>query len=320
MKLDRARMGFIALVVAFPIAILFLSSMVVPSASHGTTQNLSGTGASGVLTATTSVTRETQQTSQGTVSSIGFVVLGQNSSSLGYFYLVLALVVISLTVFFASSSKRKIKKSVWIRKAQNPKSNTLLAIVAAYVGLVLLGLYLASRITLPILANPSMAITYAQIAQLMVVGISCSVVALSLYVFYRTRNRISEDGSKSANPTDELLAIIQNAANKLDQENVSYREIIIDCYKQVLILFESLGIPQRSNLTPREFEDEITRIVGGSFPELRELTLLFERAKYSNEELSKYDVVHARDNLSRMGLELQRQLNELVLPVIRKVR
>lgn len=322
LKVDRARMFVLALVIIFPIVILILSTMAPSSALHSTTgQNPSGSGSSGQLTATTSVTFRTEQGSQGPVSNLIVTIIGQSSSPLDYSYLILAVIVISLTAFFASSSKKGGGRTTWTVKPQKHRSKALLAILGGYIGLVLLGLYLASEITLPIFEGSSISITYGQIVQLTIVGISFSVIALNGYLFYRTgrRDRVRRLPAP-VSPADELLFILQNAASKLDQENVSYRDIIIDCYKRLLLLFEHLGIPQRSNLTPREFEDEITSIIGVSFPQLRELTLLFERAKYSNEDLSKKDVVRARDSLSSMGHELEKQLDALILPAISRTR
>jgi Domain of unknown function (DUF4129) len=265
----------------------------------------------------------TQQFSQGTQSGVNVTVAGQTPSSfLDYFYYILALIVIFSTVFFVSSSKRK---SVWTTTArEDPKSKVLLrvflAIVAAFFGLVILGLYLVPRTNFPIIVTPLIAMTYAQLVQFAIVVTACSVIALSLYLYYRTKNRYKNNGllPNNLNPADELLNIFQNAADKLDEQNVSYRDTIIGCYKQVLILFERLGIPQRSNLTPREFENEITKIIGVSFPQLGELTLLFERAKYSNEELSSEDVGQAKDSLSIIGHELEKRLHELVIPAVSK--
>jgi hypothetical protein len=322
MKVDRARMYVLALVIIFPIVILILSTMAPPSSAllNTTGQNPSGSGSSGQLTATTSVTFRTEQGSQGPASDLIVTLIGQSSSPLDYSYLILAVIVVLLTAFFASSSKKGGGRTTWTVKPQKHRSKALLAIMGGYIGLVLLGLYLASEITLPIFEGSSISITYGQIVQLIIVAISFSVIALSFYLFYRTRSQGTDERSpRPVNPTDELLSILQNAASKLDQENVSYRGIIIDCYKQLLLLFERLGIPQRSNLTPREFEDEITIMVGVSFPQLRELTLLFERAKYSNEDLSKEDVTRARDSLSGMGHELERQLDGIILPAISKM-
>jgi hypothetical protein len=316
LKLDREQWFALSLVAIFPIVILLLSSMVGPISIYGSAgqQNAQAapTQQQQQTITVTSTTFKTEQGAGGQVaSSYNFDVLGQSSQTWADSYLILAIATVLLTAFIVTTRPKRKSTIVEIKTTTESQRNYLLVVLlVAFGGLLLLGFYLASLYAFPVVGGRPTVVTFAELDQLATITISLAIIGTSFYVLYRWRLRRKELRSFDARPADELLGILKKAASELAQENASYREIIFDCYKKVLILFEKLGVPQRSNFTPRESQREISEVIGVSFPQLEELTYLFEKAKYSNEELSREDITRARESLTRITVELEERLRE----------
>ena len=112
--------------------------------------------------------------------------------------------------------------------------------------------------------------------------------------------------SKANEQIKEFRKIIDKAVYSLDQ-GMDYRSTIIQCYKAVLSLLERSGIPPRDSLTPREFEAEVGERIRISSEYLHAVTSLFERARYSKEELSSNEAARAQYYLEKLSLELSRE-------------
>lgn len=80
---------------------------------------------------------------------------------------------------------------------------------------------------------------------------------------------------------------------------------IIQCYSAVLALFEKSGMHQEESLTPRELEAEVSARLGFSSENLHQLTALFERARYSAEELSSQEAERALFYFKQLSEELE---------------
>lgn len=116
-------------------------------------------------------------------------------------------------------------------------------------------------------------------------------------------NEPSQEQQKRAKQFKEILA---KTTSSLDLGSGEYRRRIIDCYMATLSLFEDRGVSHDLSLTAREFEEMIAKGIGTNSIYLHGLTLLFERARYSDDELSKKEVEQALQYLT----SLEQDLNE----------
>ncbi len=106
------------------------------------------------------------------------------------------------------------------------------------------------------------------------------------------------DKDKSA---QELKKAIESTLYSLDNLG-DYRLAILNCYKAVVSILERNGMPQKESLTSREFEREISSRLGITPSKyLHDLTLLFERARYSSEELTAQEASDAKHDLERLA-------------------
>jgi hypothetical protein len=85
-----------------------------------------------------------------------------------------------------------------------------------------------------------------------------------------------------------------------------YRLAVLDCYKTVISILERYGMPQRASFTSREFEREVSSRLG-IIPSkyLHDLTLLFERARYSSEEFTPREATEARYDLEGLASTIE---------------
>ncbi len=102
----------------------------------------------------------------------------------------------------------------------------------------------------------------------------------------------------------EFRKIIDHTIYSMN-EYTGYRKTIIDCYRAIVSLLEEAGWSDQANLTAREFERRVRTSLGISSKYLRELTALFEFARYSVEELSPRQAEEARSCLSGLSSELR---------------
>lgn len=130
----------------------------------------------------------------------------------------------------------------------------------------------------------------------------------------------SSNLSKQLENVQELRNIIESTVYSLDNLG-DYRLAILNCYKAVISMLERNGMPQKASLTPREFEREIMSRLGVSQSKyLHNLTILFERARYSVEELSSQEAKEARYDLEKLGFELENQNTQIRVPDTPKVK
>jgi hypothetical protein len=103
----------------------------------------------------------------------------------------------------------------------------------------------------------------------------------------------------------ELLRHVEDAILDL-KSGGDPREIVIRCYWNLCALLGGKGISLKPHLTPREFENLVIKRTGLRDENLRELTELFEEARYSNHELNEMDRDHAVNCLMDFRSEIER--------------
>lgn len=106
---------------------------------------------------------------------------------------------------------------------------------------------------------------------------------------------------------EKLAAILDAAAASLSGGS-SYRQTVIWCYKTTSKLLEERSDVDGRVLTAREFEGRIRERLKVDSPYLRELTGLFEVARYSDREVTEAQSREAVACLSKLSASLRTPL------------
>ncbi len=84
----------------------------------------------------------------------------------------------------------------------------------------------------------------------------------------------------------QVGAEAEEALNEI-RAGVDLKDVVLRCYAEMVgVLQQNRGIKRGDAMTPREFEDELTQ-QGFPAPEVRQLTRLFELARYGGASLGK---------------------------------
>lgn len=310
----------ISILIVFPVIVLILSSSIRGTlqgagsavgnfGTGGTEVSGSGTGTGALFHTSGAVPSRLG----GSVTATGIAVIGSSSSAWAYLFLVLGIGVFTTLIFYGSMVRKSKKRSTLIRPKTQPNDASFLLIIGL-TSLFLIGLaaWLASKISSPVFQFPSIGINSAQELQLVLIFVFIAAILASVYVLHKraSKIRISHENLHLRNPQGELKQIFDHTIRKLEEDNGSYRFLIIDCYRQVLEFFARWGLPQSPNITTREFEKQITELIGFPSAPLQELTIMFEKAKYSDEELSSQDVAQAKESLRKMS-SLEKELEKI---------
>jgi hypothetical protein len=129
-------------------------------------------------------------------------------------------------------------------------------------------------------------------------------------------NTSPKEEDEKKKKAEELAQILDDAVQKLRQGD-AYRETVLECYKRVTaLIYESAGPSVKessASMTPREFEkaaEEKLKIQGGEGSSLFRVTLLFEKARYSNHPVSREEADIAVDCLSDLSSTLKKNPSE----------
>lgn len=99
---------------------------------------------------------------------------------------------------------------------------------------------------------------------------------------------------------------VRDALRVLDEESTEDpRTRIIACYQRMIQGAANLGAPVSSTQTARELEAGIRNMFMLTGPEIRELTQLFEEARYSLHPITEVDSEKAHDCLKEIAEELR---------------
>jgi hypothetical protein len=123
------------------------------------------------------------------------------------------------------------------------------------------------------------------------------LLAVALFSVFRTR-QTNYRGFR-----EEMGREVQEAISTA-MATGDVRRAIMDAYTKMVSLLQRAGVLNREWYTPREFEEEASRILGFRVQTVHELTLLYEEAHYSTHELGGKDMERAMSLLERMKLEL----------------
>ncbi|MGI0090325.1 MAG: DUF4129 domain-containing protein, partial [Nitrososphaerales archaeon] len=238
-----------------------------------------------------------------------------NVSGSTYYYLATAIIVMACAlVYLKSRGEGRKGARRYILESQHPgKLATLIAlgmIVLMFFGFEELVRRLA-LIAAP--SNPS-HITFdpAQYLVLFAFGAIVATSSFGLFSLFRAkRSAVSAISQRpnvrvSENKAEEFRAVLDRAADSLGHDS-DYRSTIIQTYKALCSVLEEGGIHEEASLTPREFELVAGRKLGILSEYLHEVTLLFEKARYGNEDIDSEEVFRAKECLRSLSSEIERK-------------
>jgi hypothetical protein len=117
-------------------------------------------------------------------------------------------------------------------------------------------------------------------------GITFVVIALllgiALFVWLRAQAQRTEIALKKATPLGGIVDEVNETLQEL-RSGANLKDAVIRCYREMcLTLSETKGIQRQRAMTPREFESHLAR-AGLRDEHIRQLTRLFEDARYSDQ-------------------------------------
>ncbi|HKW03971.1 MAG TPA: DUF4129 domain-containing protein [Nitrososphaerales archaeon] len=229
----------------------------------------------------------------------------------------IALVLFSVVLYLTSDRSGE---DEYISKKGFPERKLAQILAMAFLILFLVGLIEGLRAISQFSASPNSAPNLGSLDGAELYSAIIVITAGSLFGLFfllrphakllRKNQKVVLVATSQEEKVKELRAIFERTAHSIGQGE-DPRSTIIRCYDAVVLLLEKNGLLQRPSLTPREFVLEISSRIGLSPSKyLHEVTLLFERARYSAEELSLKEASDAKFCLEQLSLELLSARNE----------
>jgi hypothetical protein len=107
-------------------------------------------------------------------------------------------------------------------------------------------------------------------------------------------------------PRAEGVSAVEDAIHILEsQEDTDPRTRIINCYQRMVQAAQHLGAPVSSDQTARELETAIRKMLMLRGPAIKELTELFEEARYSLHPITERDGERAHQRLLSIAEEMK---------------
>jgi hypothetical protein len=238
--------------------------------------------------------------------------IAQYNSSLEVGNIELVAIVASaiITLFLVWKLRRRARRQDWYAYENLTTTHPFAFVIAlGLIVLIFYGLITLVRI-LPNSIPPNLAPSHMDASRFLVplaVGVIISSSVLGLFLFFR-EYRSSQPcpnplGTKVSEEVQRFAYILDHTIYSL-RSGMDYRTTIIDCYRALCKVLERCGVPNSSSLTPREFETLSLSKLNISSRYLREATLLFEKARYSDEPVSKEEATRSTESLERLRAEV----------------
>gem|GEM_PF-2052710 len=259
-----------------------------------------------------------QAHAQSTTSERILITSPFQDSQLYFYVLIAAFLGLIGSMYFAHRKKTQRREARQLR-IEESSERTMLAVAVLFLATVAFAIWLISNTSLISFGELLIPITLRArleefaIALIIVVPLTL-IVYLSLTAFNKGKRKDVGELRSKEKLTGDLKKIVDRAIRVFEEGEGGYREAIIECYRQMLLLFEGRGLPQKVSLTPREFEKDVEKRLSEPLPHLQELTYLFERARYSGEEMESWELETAKQDLMRVSAYLEEKIKQTPLP------
>jgi hypothetical protein len=328
MKISSSRLTMnLSLLIVLLVVFAFAASNLSTSLVGVRNQLVNSSGSRGQATNSNIVTSNTVSNSGGLSFQLGnFGGFGGPLFLYAGIATTMVLVSVLLVVFLRWRKRRNSRKNTvfWVYEQISAQGGKFFAaVVLGLIVLLFIGIVISIRF-LNDLFNPAIGNGYSlrplssmaifnYLAIGVIVGLSFGALLLTLRARGLLRSSDEQPSSLSSIPKEveyqvaekEFKNIIDRTVYSLGNQGSGLRATIIQCYSAVLALFEKSGMHQEESLTPRELEAEVSARLGFSSENLHQLTALFERARYSAEELSSQEAERALFYFKQLSEELE---------------
>jgi hypothetical protein len=201
--------------------------------------------------------------------------------------------------------RRGAKREEWYAYEPAPKDPFALVVAVSLIVFTFYGMMVLVRY-LPSLLRPGYAPVRVDVSGYLPPIAICGILAcssLGLFLFFRS-HRSSQVYFDRCEPrmsegTQEFVSVLDETVYALKTGN-DYRGAIISCYRALCTVLERGGVPNKSSLTAREFEALATFKLNLSSGHLHEATLLFEKARYSEDPISEEEAGRSIECLKKL--------------------
>lgn len=268
-------------------------------------------GAVGLLVAAAALTPETGATfSDG--GSQDHIVTADTPVLFDYLMLFVTALVFSAVLFLRASARRQIAPT---RRLVSPWRRAVVLLILLALWVTFPGVQTLVTDVLGELRNAGAALGRApggsadlreavssRLAGYVLTGVfALLIVGLGLFVLWLWHNRPVPEGPRANE--DRLLAGIDAGLEDLSSIK-DPRAAVIACYVRMLKVAGDAGVERRTSDTPFEALHRLLDKHGVTEPSARQLTLLFERARFSNHHIDETMRSEALDALLEIRSEL----------------
>jgi hypothetical protein len=168
---------------------------------------------------------------------------------------------------------------VWLRRFEPARYTAAVAVAAIVAGWALA----QSPEILPGLTVDEAAASHDTLVAVIVAVIGGGLL-LAVVVLYARRERLEEEGEETVE--EELAAVVSDAIDDLRAEPDA-RRAVIAAYARMERVLAQHGQPRRRSEAPFEYLARVLRGLRVRDAAVRDLTELFERAKFSTHEIDE---------------------------------
>lgn len=268
-------------------------------------------GAVGLLVVTAGLTPETGATfSDG--NSQDLIVTADTPVLLDYLMLFLTALVFSAVLFLRASARRRVAPT---RRLVSPWRRAVVLLILLALWVTFPGVQTLVTDVLGELRNAGAALGRApgssaglreavssRLAGYVLTGaFALLIVGLGLLVLWLWHNRPAPEGPRTSE--ESVIAGIDAGLEDLSSIK-DPRAAVIACYVRMLKAAGDAGVERRTSDTPFEALHRLLDKHGVTEPSARRLTLLFERARFSNHDIDETMRTEALDALLEIRSEL----------------
>lgn len=154
---------------------------------------------------------------------------------------------------------------------------------------------------------------YGNLTSLILISTLILLFVFSVYILFNLASGKPSFSFKfkktySSSPIVEFKKILEENVEELRMNYQKGSNPILELYRKVCDFLIKEGVEDAPHLTAREFEENVYKILNFKPRSFRELTLLFEEARYSNHEISQDKVDLAKELVEDIIKELEEKL------------
>jgi hypothetical protein len=186
--------------------------------------------------------------------------------------------------------------------------------MALALGIFYVEIALAKEILVASNSPPSGSFVLSvQTAEYIAIASVLAATAVGLIFLSRGRDTVVEplQGAIASNrDREKFVTVLKSAARSL-RGGGDYRMTIIECYRALCEALENHGVANGPAMTAREFERASLALLSIKSERLHKITLLFEKARYSAEEITEQEVQESRTEFESLESEIEGGLAHL---------